>query len=253
MGSQSSEFPSSLGAQFRRNIVLYACGAVLLGAQQFLMAQRDFLVKAAVDAADARIKEAAATAALWMLAVSISAAIMRVLSRVTMFTGGRNVEYELRAVLLGRLHKLGPSFFRKMPTGEIMSRATNDLTQVRLLLGFGIMNIIGSAFALASALYVMVRMNNRAWSATSFPGVRITCAMRFRSYLRLQVVNVLLTLLTLGLFRPFAAVRTWRYRVAHVTVDAPDGFEQAVLAARRPAVAAAGDGIADFLGADLSW
>ena len=102
-------------------------------------------------------------------------------------------------------------------------------------------------------LYVMVRMNNRAWSATSFPGVRITCAMRFRSYLRLQVVNVLLTLLTLGLFRPFAAVRTWRYRVAHVTVDAPDGFEQAVLAARRPAVAAAGDGIADFLGVDLSW
>jgi uncharacterized membrane protein YjgN (DUF898 family) len=101
--------------------------------------------------------------------------------------------------------------------------------------------------------YIVVRMNNRAWSATSFPGVRITCAMRFRSYLRLQVVNVLLTLLTLGLFRPFAAVRTWRYRVAHVTVDAPDGFEQAVLAARRPAVAAAGDGIADFLGVDLSW
>jgi uncharacterized membrane protein YjgN (DUF898 family) len=102
-------------------------------------------------------------------------------------------------------------------------------------------------------LYVMVRMNNRAWSATSFPGVRIKCAMRVRSYLGLQVVNVLLTLLTLGLFRPFAAVRTWRYRTAHVTVDAPDGFEQAVLAARRPAVAAAGDGVADFLGVDLSW
>ena len=101
--------------------------------------------------------------------------------------------------------------------------------------------------------YIVVRMNNLAWSATAFPGVRITCAMRFRSYLRLQVVNVLLTLLTLGLYRPFAAVRTWRYRVAHVTVDAPDGFEQAVLSARRPAVAAAGDGIADFLGVDLSW
>jgi uncharacterized membrane protein YjgN (DUF898 family) len=108
-------------------------------------------------------------------------------------------------------------------------------------------------FLLLIGLYVMVRISNRAWSATSFPGVRITCAMRVRSYLRLQVVNVLLTLLTLGLFRPFAAVRTWRYRVAHVTVDAPDGFEQAVLSARRPAVAATGDGVADFLGVDLSW
>jgi uncharacterized membrane protein YjgN (DUF898 family) len=77
--------------------------------------------------------------------------------------------------------------------------------------------------------------------------------MRVWPYLRLQTVNVLLTLLTFGLFRPFAVVRTWRYRVAHITVDAPDGFEQAVLAARRPPAAAAGDGIADFLGVDLSW
>ena len=120
-------------------------------------------------------------------------------------------------------------------------------------LPFAIGGVGSYLFLLLVGLYVMVRMNNRAWSATSFPGVRINCAMRFRSYLRLQVVNVLLTLLTLGLFRPFAAVRTWRYRVAHVTVDAPDGFEQAVLSARRPAVAAAGDGIADFLGVDLSW
>jgi uncharacterized membrane protein YjgN (DUF898 family) len=102
-------------------------------------------------------------------------------------------------------------------------------------------------------LYVMVRMNNRAWSATSFPGVHITCAMGVRSYLRLQVVNVVLTVLTLGLFRPFAAVRTWRYRLAHLAVDLPDDFEQAVLAVRRPDTAAAGDGVADFLGVDLSW
>lgn len=72
-------------------------------------------------------------------------------------------------------------------------------------------------------------------------------------YLRLQVANVLLTLLTLGLYRPFAVVRTWRYRMAHVHVDAPDGFEQAVMLARRRPVTAAGDGVADFLGVDLSW
>jgi uncharacterized membrane protein YjgN (DUF898 family) len=116
---------------------------------------------------------------------------------------------------------------------------------------------LGSASVYVSfllvGLYVTVRMNNRAWSATSFPGVRITCAMGVRSYLRLQVVNVVLTVLTLGLFRPFAAVRTWRYRLAHLTIDLPDDFEQAVLAVRRPDTAAAGDGVADFLGVDLSW
>ncbi|MCS0581506.1 YjgN family protein [Massilia pinisoli] len=128
-------------------------------------------------------------------------------------------------------------------------KATDFGTTLPFIIGMAIFYIA----LLLPGPYIVVRLNNRAWSATSFPGVRITCAMQFWPYLRLQVVNVLLTLLTLGLFRPFAAVRTWRYRVEHVTVDTPDGFEQAVLAARRPAAAAAGDGVADFLGVDLSW
>jgi uncharacterized membrane protein YjgN (DUF898 family) len=108
-------------------------------------------------------------------------------------------------------------------------------------------------FFILSALFVMVRMNNIAWSDTRFPGVRIESTMRLRSFFGLQAVNVLLTLLTLGLYRPFAAVRTWRYRLAHVQVEAPDGFEAATgQAGRRPATAA-GDGSAEFLGLDLSW
>jgi ATP-binding cassette subfamily B protein len=155
-------YPAGLGAQFRRNVGLYGAGAALLAGQQILMAKRDLLVKTAVDAVSSgSATSEGAHAALLMLAVSVAAAVMRVLSRITMFTGGRNVEYELRAVLLSRLHKLGPAFFRKMPTGDIMSRATNDLTQVRLLLGFGILNVVGSLFALASALYVMIHLSGK--------------------------------------------------------------------------------------------
>jgi uncharacterized membrane protein YjgN (DUF898 family) len=108
-------------------------------------------------------------------------------------------------------------------------------------------------YLLLSGPFVMVRMNNLAWSGTHFPGVRIVCAMKARTWLRLQIVNVLLTLLTLGLYRPFAAVRTWRYRVAHVRVEAPEGFDTATALAGRGSVTAAGDGAADFLGVDLSW
>lgn len=102
-------------------------------------------------------------------------------------------------------------------------------------------------------LMVVVRIGNLVWSATMFPGVGFACTMKVRGYGRLQVVNVILTVITLGLFRPFAAVRTWRYRVAHLRVDAPGGFGHAVLGtgARRPG--AAGDGVADFLDIDLSW
>lgn len=134
-----------------------------------------------------------------------------------------------------------------------------------VLFGFGARGSIASGIMVIGAIvvlyaymlligpFILVRMNNKAWSATSFPGVGIDCAMTAWGYLKLQVVNVLLTAFTLGLFRPFAAVRTWRYRVEHLHVDAPDGFEQATRSAGRRQVAATGDGVADFLGVDLSW
>jgi ATP-binding cassette subfamily B protein len=79
---------------------------------------------------------------------------LRVASRVAVFNGGRNAEYELRRALLYHLQRLGPAFYSKMSTGDIMSRVTNDLTQVRLLLGFGVLNLFGTTFALISALAV---------------------------------------------------------------------------------------------------
>jgi ATP-binding cassette subfamily B multidrug efflux pump len=151
----ASRYPVTLGGQLRDKMPYYVAGAVLLLALQALLAQRDFLVRDAVDAAvDLRATDVK-VAALWIVGVSVSAAAIRVLSRIAVFTAGRNVEYELRALLLDRLQRLGPAFFRRVPTGDIMSRATNDLAQVRLLLGFGVLNIVGSSFALVSAFYVM--------------------------------------------------------------------------------------------------
>ncbi|HMY20483.1 MAG TPA: ABC transporter ATP-binding protein, partial [Polyangium sp.] len=78
---------------------------------------------------------------------------------------------ELRAALLDHLHKLGPAFFRKMPTGDIMSRATSDLQQVRLLLGFGILNVVNALLAFGSAIYVMLSNSVRLTLASfiTFP------------------------------------------------------------------------------------
>jgi ATP-binding cassette subfamily B protein len=46
-----------------------------------------------------------------------------------------------------------------MSSGEIMSRVTTDHTQVRLLLGFGVLNVINTLFALVSALAVMLSIS----------------------------------------------------------------------------------------------
>jgi ATP-binding cassette subfamily B multidrug efflux pump len=75
--------------------------------------------------------------ALLMLVLAVVAFIVRVASRIFCFNAGRDIEYDLRAKLLERLHRLGFSFYRRLSAGEIMSRATSDLGQIRLLTGFG--------------------------------------------------------------------------------------------------------------------
>jgi uncharacterized membrane protein YjgN (DUF898 family) len=101
--------------------------------------------------------------------------------------------------------------------------------------------------------YLQVRIANLAWSHTAFRGVRIDSTLEARGFTKLQTVNVLLTLLTLGLYRPFAAVRVHRYRLAHMALYADGDFGQLVDSAAPPRPGAAGDGVADFLGVDLSW
>lgn len=81
--------------------------------------------------------------------------VVRTLSRVWIFNIGRDVEFDLRNDLLDRLHVLGASFFRTMATGEIMSRATNDLGQIRLFVGFAGLNVVNSAVAFVSAAALM--------------------------------------------------------------------------------------------------
>ncbi|MFL6657881.1 MAG: YjgN family protein [Massilia sp.] len=100
--------------------------------------------------------------------------------------------------------------------------------------------------------YLQVRLNNMTWSGTSLPGLRIDSHMQARAYIKLQLVNSLLTVLSLGLYRPFAVVRNYRYRIENVTVTTEGSFERAVAAVAVSGSAGA-DGVADFLGVDLSW
>ena len=105
----------------------------------------------------------------------------RVLSRLTIFNAGRFAEYELRTALLNHLHRLGPSFYRRMSTGDIMSRVTNDLQQVRGLLGFGVLNLFNTGFGLVSALAIMLQFSAKLTLASLAPLPLLLLVMRLYS------------------------------------------------------------------------
>jgi ATP-binding cassette subfamily B multidrug efflux pump len=157
--------PTTLGAHFKRHFPAYVLGAIFLAGFQFAMNRVDWLSKSAIDAVFGGDGKRAIHSATIMLALAFVAFFTRIASRYYVFNAGRDVEYELRQMLLEKLHDLGSAFYRRMSAGEIMSRATNDLGQVRLLFGFGVLNVVNVVFAFASALQVMLAISWRLTAA----------------------------------------------------------------------------------------
>jgi len=71
----------------------------------------------------------------------------------------RDIEYDLRDNLLGHLLVLDPEFYVRNRTGELMSRVTNDLTSVRMVLGPGLMYSANTLVTMILAILLMARLS----------------------------------------------------------------------------------------------
>jgi ATP-binding cassette, subfamily B, multidrug efflux pump len=71
----------------------------------------------------------------------------------------REIEYDLRNDMLTRLVELEPEFYVRNRTGDLMSRATNDLNAVRMVLGPGIMYSATTIVTMIVAIFFMVELS----------------------------------------------------------------------------------------------
>lgn len=97
----------------------------------------------------------------------------------------------------------------------------------------------------------VARLQNLVWSRTSAPRVRFASNLEVLPLARLGVKNLLLTVLTLGLYRPFAVVATTRMRLQAVSVETLGPVDSWVADTVGSAGDAAGDAAGDLLGVDL--
>src|ERR1700681_1990 len=72
----------------------------------------------------------------------------------------RDIEFDIRNDLLDRLLVLEPEFYVRNRTGELMSRATNDLNQVRMVLGPGIMYSATTLVTMLVAVVLMFKLSS---------------------------------------------------------------------------------------------
>jgi ATP-binding cassette subfamily B protein len=95
----------------------------------------------------------------WMFLFAALYGIFRYASRRGLLVAARRVELSLRRDVFGHVIRLPLSFFEKTPTGEVMSRLTNDVSAVWLFLGPGLLTLVGTVISYVLALTFMFRIS----------------------------------------------------------------------------------------------
>ena len=96
------------------------------------------------------------------LAIGIAAfiqGVVRIASRHLFLGVSRGIEFDIRTKLFRRLQSLSLTFFQKTTTGDIMSRATNDLNAVRMVLGPGVTHGLNSIIVYLFAVSAMMAIS----------------------------------------------------------------------------------------------
>ena len=103
----------------------------------------------------------------WIAAAIVFAAVpkaaLQAIARLRLMYASRDAEYSIRKDLFRHLMSLEPAFFSRMRTGDLMAHATNDLNQVKLMLGPGIVNLFESLVTFPVAAAVMLSVD---WKLT---------------------------------------------------------------------------------------
>jgi ABC-type multidrug transport system fused ATPase/permease subunit len=88
---------------------------------------------------------------------------------------GIAVEARLRALLYHAYLSYPRAFFDRHATGEVISRATNDIYPVRYFIGWGVVQGIQSAMMIVAAAIVLVSVNARLalFSALAMPAIAV--------------------------------------------------------------------------------
>jgi ATP-binding cassette subfamily B protein len=98
-----------------------------------------------------------------LLGVALLKAFFQYWMRWILIGISRDIEYDLRSDLFGHLLNLPQRFYQAYRTGDLMSRATNDMNAVRMLLGPGIMY---TADVLLTFAVVLAVMSSTDWQLT---------------------------------------------------------------------------------------
>jgi ATP-binding cassette, subfamily B, multidrug efflux pump len=106
-------------------------------------------------------------------------AVFRYWMRMVLIGISREIEFEVRNEVFRHLTRLPARYYQSHRVGDVMSRATNDMSAVRMVLGPGIMYTANTLATFAGTLALMLRISPRLTGLALVPLVFVSVLVRY--------------------------------------------------------------------------
>jgi ATP-binding cassette subfamily B protein len=116
---------------------------------------------------------------LLLLGISCVRGLFLFLTRRIIIGASRDIEYDMRNDFFARLALQPPGYYQARRTGDLMSRATNDLNAVRMMIGPAIMYSSSTVLVFVVAILLMLTIDVKLTLIALIPLPFVTIAVRY--------------------------------------------------------------------------
>jgi ATP-binding cassette subfamily B protein len=114
-----------------------------------------------------------------VVGIASASGIARFAMRRIIIGASRAIEYDIRNAFYAHLQRLPLAYFQATRTGDLMSRATSDLSAVRMMVGPAVQYIVSTGLTFVSAIALMLTINVRLTLFALLPLPLITVSSRY--------------------------------------------------------------------------
>jgi ATP-binding cassette subfamily B protein len=91
----------------------------------------------------------------WVLALGLAGGVAGYISRLFLFRTAYEIEYDLRNIIYEHLSKMSFSFYDRVQSGQLISRANSDIRSVQMYMTFAPMIIVQCSIAVVAFGYML--------------------------------------------------------------------------------------------------
>jgi ATP-binding cassette subfamily B multidrug efflux pump len=140
----------------------FAVGLVCVVISTSIQLLSPWILKYAIDDLTAGVTERKLSGyALLLIGVAIVGGVFRFLMRRILVGASRDIEYDVRNAFFARLQQMPLAYYQARRTGDLMSRATNDLNAVRMMIGPAVMYSSSTILVFVVAILLMLSIDAR--------------------------------------------------------------------------------------------